>query len=162
MPAHNRSLAIDEKLGEVPVDALQPNKARLGRLQKPVERMRAGAVDVDLREDRKTDAVVALAEFSDLTGGSGLLRAELIAGKAKDLKTAIMVLRIKLLERRILRREAAFAGGVDDEQNAALEVGEAQRGSVEEFGRDFVKGTGGGRHRDNLFKKGCHVRAWCV
>ena len=50
--------------------------------------------------------------------------AELVAGEAKHLQAAVFVLGIERLQPFILRREPAFARGVDDQQDLALVIAE--------------------------------------
>src|SRR5208283_2811777 len=64
--------------------------------------------------------------------------AELIAGKAQDLQAFLVVLGVKLLQALVLRREAALAGGVDDEQDLALVGGEGPVGAIVQFRREIV------------------------
>ena len=84
----------------------------------------ARAIDVDLREHGEGDVVVERAEGLDLLRIPRFLLAELVAGKAENRKAARRELLVKLLQPRILGGEAAFAGGVDDEQNLAAKIGE--------------------------------------
>src|SRR5258708_30883318 len=58
--------AVDEEFGEIPLDAFAAEHAGFLVLEIFVERMRASAVDVDLGEHGKADAVIDLAELSDL------------------------------------------------------------------------------------------------
>ncbi len=58
------ALPVDQELGEVPLDRLGAQQSGLRRLEMLVERRGAGAVDVDLGEQRKRHAVVHLAEAS--------------------------------------------------------------------------------------------------
>jgi hypothetical protein len=85
------------------------------------------AVDVDLLHDGKGHAVVDLAEALDLVVGAGLLAAELVAREAED-DEVVGVLLLDLVpdffEPGVLGREAAFGGGVDDEDDFAFVVGE--------------------------------------
>ena len=114
------AVAIDQELGEVPLDRLGAEQSGLRLLQVLVERRRVLAVDVDLGEQRKRDAVVDLAERLDLLLAAGLLRAELVAGKAEDLEPLAVQLLVERLEPLVLRRESALARRVDDQQRLAL------------------------------------------
>src|SRR5947199_6120551 len=84
--------------------------------------MRLGAVDVDLLEQREGDLVIGRAERLDLARLPRLLRAELVAGKAEHRKAARRQIAIEILQAAILRREAAFARGVDEQEHLALEA----------------------------------------
>src|SRR6185437_7282675 len=61
--------------------------------------------------------VFSFAEFGDLLGIARLLRAELVAGKAEHGKAARRKLAMERLQPLILRGEAAFARGVDDQEH---------------------------------------------
>jgi hypothetical protein len=78
--------------------------------------MRMGAVDVDLLEQGEGDVVLRAAEFLDIARIARLLRAELVTGKAEHGKTARTDIAVQILKAAILRREAAFARGVHDQQ----------------------------------------------
>src|SRR5258706_9120003 len=60
------ALAVDEELGEVPLDRLGTEQSRPGFLEVLIQRRGIAAVDVDLREQREGDAIVELAEVGDL------------------------------------------------------------------------------------------------
>src|SRR4029077_11182923 len=97
-------------------------KAGLLTFQILIQRMRIGAVDVDLLEQGEGDVVIGRAELLDLAGFARLLRAELVAGKAEHGKSARAEVAMQILKAAILRREAAFARGVDDQQHLSLEA----------------------------------------
>ena len=81
------------------------------------------AIDFGLAQDGERDAVVDGAKTLNLVIGARILAAELVAGETEDLKVVGVVLLnlfIQLLEPRELRREAAFAGRVDDEHDFVL------------------------------------------
>lgn len=123
-PADDLPILADQKLLKVPLDALQAHDSGLLVLQEVVQRAGLVAVDVDLAEHGEGDAVVELTEGLDVRVGAGLLRAELVAGEAEDLKTlrVLGVQRlVERLERGVLASEAAFAGDVDDEDDFAGE-----------------------------------------
>src|SRR5690606_34522133 len=127
----------DEELLEVPLHVpglgglLEAALVGVGRLdQRGVERVPALAVDLDLLGHREADAVRRGAERLDLLGRAGLLLAELVAGHA-DHGEALDA-PVQLLERGVLRGEAALRGDVDDERRlAAGELAEGGRGAVE-------------------------------
>jgi len=81
--------------------------------------MGCGAIYSDLREQRKSYTVVPLAECLDLPLIARLLISELIAGKAKDRKAAILIFAVHHLEASVLRREAALAGDIYDQHDVA-------------------------------------------
>src|SRR5206468_3151689 len=111
---------VDQEFREVPLDAFTAKHAGRFALEILVERVRAAAVDLDLGEHREAYFVVERAEILDLVFVAGLLVPELIAGKAQDREALVLVFAVQRLESLVLRREAAFAGDIDDEQNLAL------------------------------------------
>src|SRR6185312_4228838 len=117
------AFAVDEELGEVPFDAAA-EQAGLLVLQISVERVRIGPVDVDLGEHREADAVIYLAELADLVLAARLLVAKLVAREAEHGEALGVKLFVELLQPLILRREPAFARGVDDEQHLSAIVAE--------------------------------------
>ncbi|MCY1542564.1 hypothetical protein D9M68_783190 [compost metagenome] len=111
-----------QELGEVPLDGLAAQQAGRLRAEPLVERMGLGAVDVDLAHHGKRDAEIALAEGGDLLVAAGVLLAELVAREAQHHQATRAVGLVQLLQATELRREAAGAGGVDDQQWLALEL----------------------------------------
>lgn len=123
----------DQELFEVPLDRLDAHDAGLLLLEPLPHGVGAGAVDVDLFEHGKADAVVDLAEALDLIVGARVLAAELVAGEAEDDKVVAVLLADALvegLESGELRGEAALGGRVDDEDDLALVVGEGNLGAL--------------------------------
>ncbi|MNC58687.1 hypothetical protein D3C75_1084350 [compost metagenome] len=86
--------------------------------------MAAGAVDLDLAEQREAHAEIALAELGNFPCIARLLLAELVAGKAQHHKAACAVGLPQLLQALVLRGKAALAGGIDHQQRLAGEVAE--------------------------------------
>src|SRR4029077_20821695 len=129
----DRAGTIDHELGEVPFDVARA--IRLGRLagEPGIEGSAALPVDLDLREQRKRDAVARGAELLDVGVAARLLAAELIAGEAEDRETTRRVLGVELLQRFVLRGEPALRGHVDDEQNLASIVAETLVRAVDRF-----------------------------
>src|SRR5262245_32519779 len=78
--------------------------------------MRVSSVDVRLREDRERHVVLARAEILDLRTCPRLLMAELITRKTQYDEASIFVLPVQPLQTGILRREAASARDIHDEQ----------------------------------------------
>lgn len=96
-------------------------------LQPLVQRVRIVAVDIDLAEDGEGDFLVQGAEVLDLLVGAGLLAAELVAGEADDCEVVgvlLLDLLVDGLEVLVLVGEAALGGGVDDQDDLALVVGQ--------------------------------------
>ena len=89
-----------------------------------------GATHIDFPQHGKADTVVELAKLLDLIVAARVLAAELVAGEADDLEV-VGVLRlqvlVELLQPGELRGEAAFGGGVDDEDDF---VGQLREGVV--------------------------------
>ena len=80
----DRAVGADEELLEVPADVagVPLGVGDVGELG--VDRVPAGAVDLDLLEHRERHAVGRRAERLDLLGGARLLPAELVAREAED------------------------------------------------------------------------------
>ena len=108
------------------IDLGAEDARRLGGEPLP-ERMRLVAVDVDLAHHRKADAVVELAERGDLVVRARVLGAELVAREADHDQALVAVVLPELLEAGELRREAALARGVDDQQHLAALARELRR-----------------------------------
>src|ERR1017187_4879841 len=134
---HDSSLLVHEELGEVPLDGVTEDAALLA-LEKLVQRMSAVAVHFDFGEQGKVNAIVKLAKRLDVVVVAGLLVAELVAGKAEDFESEVVIFRVNLLQALVLGRESALAGGVDDEQDLALVGGEGLLGAIVELGGKIV------------------------
>src|SRR5215472_11332566 len=141
-PLDHLAVLADQELGEVPLDRPCAEDARRFGCEPLPEWRRLGAVDVDLAHHRERHAVVQLAERCDLVVRAGILGAELVARKADDDEAAVAVRFPKLLEAGELRREAALARGVDDEEHLALLRREARRLAGDRFGVEVVDGLG--------------------
>ena len=115
-PCPSRSTRNLVKFHLIAFDAEQARRLVLQPLE---QRIGVGAVDVDLGEHRKGDVVGQRAEIRDLGRVARLLRAELVAGKAEHLEAARAIFAVQRLQPLVLRREAAFRRGVDDQQHLA-------------------------------------------
>ncbi len=62
------------------------------------ERVSIGTVYIDLLEERKSHAVVEVAEGCDVFRGAGFLRAELVAREAEDSQALRLELLVELLQ----------------------------------------------------------------
>lgn len=117
IPAH-------EKLFKIPLYPLEPEQARHLRLHPLVHRLRLVPIHVRLAQDRERNPVVGQAERLDGVVVAGVLLHELVAGEAED-DEVVRVLRldflVELLQPLELRREAAFRGRVDYEDDFVLE-----------------------------------------
>lgn len=123
-PGDGLAVLADEKFPEIPFHVTGEHPVLAG--ERGVERVTLGAFHVDFFHQRETDRVLRLAELADFLGGSGLLGAEVVAGKRDHRKALRREFLMDGLQRLILRRESAFRGGVDHQHHLALEVG--QRG----------------------------------
>ena len=68
--------------------------------------------DGDLFKHGERGAEAGGAELGDLLVGAGLLAAEVVGGKAENLKAAVLVGPVELLETLILARQSALRGDV--------------------------------------------------
>src|SRR5579871_2520044 len=116
--------AVDQELGEVPLDGLCAEQSRLFVLEVPPQRVGVAAIHFDLLEHRKGDAVVLRTERADVCRRARLLAAELVAREAKDREPLVLIRLVEILQPGILRRESALARGVDDQQHLAVIVRE--------------------------------------
>lgn len=121
------TIAADEELFKVPLDALHSQETGLLILEPLEDGGGFVTVDVDLAHDREGDAIVELAETLDVVVGAGFLAAKLVAGEAEDDKVVGVLgadLLPDLLEPGVLRGEAALGRCVDDQDDLALVFGE--------------------------------------
>lgn len=141
----DRAVAVDEELREVPLDAVAFEVLREVLLENILEhcgvrmllvesleafllrevleeRLGRFAADIALLEDLERHAVVVAAELLDLFVAARILCGELVAREAEDFKALVFVGEVELLQLVELRREAALAGRVDDQQDLALVV----------------------------------------
>ena len=118
---------VDQELGEVPLDRPRAEEPRRFLFQRLEQRMGVRAVDLDLGEHREGHVVVEGAEILDLGLVARLLMAELVAGEAEHGEAAFAKAPVQRLEPRILRREAALARDIDDEQRLPGEIAERAR-----------------------------------
>ena len=144
--ACNVSAAIDQKLCEIPLNALDAEDSGLACFQKAVKRVGRRTIDVDAGEEGKGDVVISTAEVGNLVGGSRLLAAGLVSGKSKHGQPAVFVGPMKALKRGILRGETTLAGSIDDEQDAAHESLQRNRAPIEEERRKCIDASGWCRH----------------
>lgn len=125
----NFAIAIDEELLEIPLDPFESHDARFLALEPLEDGGGVAAVDVDFAQNRERDTVVHLAERLDLVIAAGVLIAELVAGETED-GERVRVLGIngfvELLKTLELRGKSALGGGVDDEDNFALQRGQGE------------------------------------
>lgn len=82
----------------------------------------AGAVDLDLFEQRERDVVLRLRELQDLGVAAGFLLTELITWEAEDRKTLGFVIFEKGTQTCVLRGEASLTRDVDDQTDLTFEA----------------------------------------
>jgi len=126
-PLHHLPVGIDQELLKVPLDPLQPQQSRLLTLHPLPDGLGLPTIDVRLTQYWKGDTIVDLAKLLNLVIGTRVLASKLIAGKAQDDKFIGVFLRDVLpqcLEPCELRREAAFRGRVNSEDDFAFVLGE--------------------------------------
>ncbi|KAL8905899.1 MAG: hypothetical protein Q9207_002336, partial [Kuettlingeria erythrocarpa] len=100
------------------------------RLQEFKQRLRILAIDLRLPQDGEGDAVVDEAEVLDGVVVAWVLGHELVAGEAEDdelVRVGGLNFLVEGFEGGELRGEAAFGGGIDDEDHFVAEVGEGER-----------------------------------
>lgn len=126
-PLHHLPVRTDQELLEIPLYPLHPHQPRDLLLHPLKHRLRFISIHVCLPQDGEGDTVVDLAELLDRVVVAGVLLHELVAGEAED-DEAVGVRGgngfVEGFEGGKLRREAAFAGGVDDEDDFTFEGGE--------------------------------------
>src|SRR5512138_30883 len=83
--------------------------------------------DGGLREHWERDAVIYPAELRDLLIRSRLLGAEIVGRKRQHHKTFLAIAAIELFQAIILRRIAALARSIDDQQHLAGKLAERDR-----------------------------------
>ena len=116
------------------------------------------AVDVDLGKEGEADSIVLLAEGGDLGFRARLLGAKLVRGEAQHLEAAVPVGAVELFEAGELRCEAAFAGGIHNEQDPALELGQAQGAAIQQRGGKPINRLSRlFNHPKTSQQRGCHV-----
>lgn len=151
-PLLDLPILANQKLLKVPRHLVdEPKHLGFLRCEPLVQRNRTLPIDIDLAHDGERDAVVDLAELLDLVVGARLLARKLVAGEAEDDEVVAVLLAdrgVQLLEARVLARQTAVGGRVDDEDDLAFVVGEGDfvaafwRGELIRFAFD-LSGVGG-------------------
>lgn len=127
--SNNLSVGGNEELLKVPLDRLVAHDARHLILQPGENGSGLAAVDIQLAEHGECHAVVELAEGLDIIVGAGILATKLVARESEDgeiIAVALLQGLVELFEALELRGEAALGGGVNDEDDLALERGERE------------------------------------
>ena len=131
--------------GDVGVGARRP----LGHVDDDEEfRRRYGALlisqySLGVRDD---SSVVQLKNAVHLGIGAGLLGAELVTGEGENGEALVLVVFVKRTQTCVLRREASFAGDVDDQADLISIRGEAHVLAGDGLHLEVVQ-VGHGRHR---------------
>src|SRR4051794_8502488 len=96
----------------------------------------------DFREHRKIDREIRGAEGFDLGVAARLLAAEIVGRKTEHEQTAVPIFGVERLEPLILWGQAAFRGGVDDEQDLSRIIAQGRRSAIDRLERDGLQRTG--------------------
>lgn len=107
------ALAVNQELGEVPLDAPAHAATFLG-LKPGVERVGLVAVNFYLSKSWESGLVVEAAEVIDFLGRARGLALELVARKVQDGEALVAVAVVEDLQALVLGREATAGGGVDN------------------------------------------------
>jgi exopolysaccharide production protein ExoQ len=128
---HRLAVAVEQKLGKVPLDVAA--NLRVHRLirQEGVERRLIFTQYTDLGHHGKSHVVLVAAERFDLRIGARLLRSEVIGRNADDHQAAVLVLFIERFQAGVLRSVAAFAGDVHQKKNLAPVATQADRRAID-------------------------------
>ena len=90
------------------VQVISPgNSAPLAR-QQPIQRMTAGAVDLQFAAQRKAHAIGEAAELADIGLAARLLPGKLVARQAQHMKALSPIVLIEILQPGILRGQATL------------------------------------------------------
>jgi hypothetical protein len=88
---YNLTMLINQKLRKIPGNISVALRAHLRRLELPIKVTGIIAVDLNLGEHGKVHLVAGARKLKNLLIAAGLLRAELIAGKAKHSKSLVSI-----------------------------------------------------------------------
>ena len=98
------------------------------------------AIDADFLEQRKLDTVVGGAKSSNIVRATRLLAGEIVAREAKNLQATLAIALKEAFQTRVLRRESALGGQVDNQQHLALEAGKRSVHPIQVFQGYVVQG----------------------
>lgn len=96
---YNAPFSVDEEFGEVPFDSSGAEDAEnsgFAPLEELIQRVSTWAVHFDLGKDWKADAIVSLAELTNLRFGARFLGSKLVAGKSQHAEAALPVRTVEL------------------------------------------------------------------
>src|SRR5215472_5149121 len=132
------AIAIDQELGEVPLDVSgDTTSGLLGEVC--VQGRLIGTLHGNLGEHRETHVVLPRAESLDFGIRAGLLGSEVVRREAKDDESLIFVLFVDRFQCAVLWCEAALAGDVYDEHDLALVVAQRGRLAINRIESETVK-----------------------
>ena len=121
--------------------------------------MRRRAIDINLAHHGETHTVIELAKLEDLVVVAGVLRAKLVARKAQHRQALAGIAFVEFLQAAELRREAAFTGCVDDQQNLAFELRQRDVLAIDLARHKIVNGGGAHQFTPAGLKADCNVKA---
>ena len=101
--------------------------------------MRGGAVDLDFLKHRKAHTVVNVAGLRDVIRAAGFLFTKLVAGETEHHQPLGGIFLVERFEAGVLWREAAMAGGIDDQHHLPRVVGHRNRLSAKAGGGKLMK-----------------------
>ncbi len=119
------SVPSNEELGEVPNYVGVAVLLGMVSLQEVVQRGGTISVDLDLGEHWEGHVIVGRGEFENLGITARLLGAELVAWKAKNSETSVLIVFVKGTQTCVLGSKASGAGDVHDQADLVLVGGEA-------------------------------------
>jgi len=132
------SVAVEEELGEVPLDFA----AEFGVFglagEELVERGLVVAFDGKLRHHGERDVVFFRAEGLDFLVAAGLLAHEVVGGDSDDNQAAVFVFFVEGFEGGVLRGVSAVAGDIDQQQDLAVVFGERRCLPVDGLQREVI------------------------
>lgn len=145
---HNLTISSDQELFEIPLDPLQPHDSRFLTLHPFPHGLGRTPIHIRLPQHGEGNAVIHLAELLDGIVVTGILPGKLITREPEDDEVVLVWCRLDLFPQGFetfkLRGEAALRGGVDNEDDFALMLGEGVIAALLVFGGEFVKvGCGG-------------------
>ena len=114
------AIPANEKLLEVPANIVAgADGGELG-----IQRRAVGAVDFELAEDGEAHVIFVGAKSENLIHRTRLLATKLITRETQHHEALALILFVERFEAGILRRQAAFAGYVDDQHHIAFVIAE--------------------------------------
>ena len=155
----DRAVAVDEEIGEVPLDVALLRDTLADSLEKGGSSLGLEAVvlfgrglllhifkngfsvwsiNLAFGHQREGDSVIEAAEFRNLPVRTRFLAGELVAREADNHQPLLLVLLIEGLQPVILRGETAFGSGADNHQDFAFKLREVHFFAVVGEGLELV------------------------